>query len=190
MLKLYKKESTGISYAEYWLHDKEATIHYGKIGKVGQTEKDANYLENYQDEADFKEAFLQRFVPQGYSEFPEEEKCWIVVQYPLKSLNGTKRDIWLKDRVTDVLNSDLGWKGLGLVDGFDMGQTANPTKQFALNVFCVVVDEETGIKAIKSALRNNSCDFTRVKIASRSFSANEDFTLKFSAKKKDETFYI
>ncbi len=88
---------------------------------------------------------------------------WILIQYPLKSLTRTKRDIWLKDRVTDVLNDDLGWKGLGIVDGFDIGQTANPNKQFALNIFCVVVDEEIGIKVIKSALRNNNCDYTRVK---------------------------
>ncbi|EAF5787324.1 hypothetical protein AF454_15880, partial [Listeria monocytogenes] len=107
-----------------------------------------------------------------------------------KSLTRTKRDIWLKDRVTDVLNDDLGWKGLGIVDGFDIGQTANPNKQFALNIFCVVVDEEIGIKVIKSALRNNNCDYTRVKIASRTFSDDAEYTLNFSAKKKDVTFYV
>ncbi|EDC2895960.1 hypothetical protein GAB17_14685, partial [Listeria monocytogenes] len=71
-----------------------------------------------------------------------------------------------------------------------IGQTANPNKQFALNIFCVVVDEEIGIKVIKSALRNNNCDYTRVKIASRTFSDDAEYTLNFSAKKKDVTFYV
>ncbi|EKZ4568085.1 hypothetical protein QRT20_002927, partial [Listeria monocytogenes] len=53
-----------------------------------------------------------------------------------------------------------------------------------------VVDEEIGIKVIKSALRNNNCDYTRVKIASRPFSDDAEYTLNFSAKKKDVTFYV
>ncbi|OET37894.1 hypothetical protein AJL15_02865 [Listeria monocytogenes] len=83
----------------------------------------------------------------------------------------------------------MDWKGLGIVDGFDIGQTANPNKQFALNILCVVVDEEIGIKVIKSALRNNNCDYTRVKIASRPFLDDAEYALKFSAKKNDLDFY-
>ncbi|EQB1801862.1 hypothetical protein FZW78_13455 [Listeria monocytogenes] len=190
MLKLYKKEQNQILYAEYWINNDKAIVHYGKVGKVGEKEETSNYLEKYESKAAFHEAFINRFVPQGYSENPPNENFWILIQYPLKSLTGTKRDIWLKDRVTDVLNDDLGWKGLGIVDGVDIGQTANPNKQFALNIFCVVVDEEIGIKVIKSALRNNSCDYTSVKIASRPFSDDAEYTLKFSAKKKDVTFYV
>lgn len=44
--------------------------------------------------------------------------------------------------------------------------------------------------AIKSALRNNTCDFTNVKIAARPFSDDIEYTLKFSAKKKDLDFYV
>ncbi|EFR93617.1 conserved hypothetical protein [Listeria innocua FSL J1-023] len=54
---------------------------------------------------------------------------------------------------------------------------------------CVVVDEEIGIKVIKSALRNNNCDYTRVKIASRPFLDDAEYALKFSAKKNDLDFY-
>lgn len=189
MLKLYKKEQKDTYYAEYWIDGEQAIIHYGKIGHIRQTEKIENYLKSYKDEASFQAEFVQRFHSQGFIQI-SEEKFWILIQYPMKSLKGTKRDVWLKDRVTKILNSDLGWKGLGHVDGYDMGKTSNPQKQFALNIFCVVVDEAKGIKAIKSALRNNTCDFTNVKIAARPFSDDIEYTLKFSAKKKDLDFYV
>lgn len=72
-------------------------MHYGKVGKVGEKEETSNYLEKYENKAAFHEAFINRFVPQGYSEYPPNENFWILIQYPLKSLTGTKRDIWLKD---------------------------------------------------------------------------------------------
>lgn len=126
-------------YAEYWINNDKAIVHYGKIGKVGEKEAPPQLSGKYESKAAFHEAFINRFVPQGYSENPPNENFWILIQYPLKSLTGTKRDIWLKNRVKDVLNDDLGWKGLGGVDGFDIGQIANPNKQLALNIFCVVL---------------------------------------------------
>lgn len=39
----------------------------------------------------------------------------------MKSLMGSKCDLWFKDKVSEVLISELGWKGFGIVDGYDMG---------------------------------------------------------------------
>ena len=191
MLKLYRKEQDGsLSYAEYWIDHDEAIIHCGKVGYQGHTERIEDYLSKFAGEEEFKAGFIKRFLPQGFNEITQQDTYWILVQYPLKSLQGSKRDLWLKDRATDVLNVELGWKGLGHVDGFDMGRTSNPDKQFALNIFCIVVDEEKSIAVIKSALRKYGCDYTKIKIASRPASDNTIYTLKYSAKKNDFRFFI
>lgn len=102
---------------------------------------------------------------------------------------GSKRDLWLKDKATEALTNELGWKGLGFVDGHDMGKTANPGPQYALNIYCFVMDEELGIQAIKRVLKETRLDYTRIKIASRELNSDGEYVLKYSAKKGLE-FYV
>ncbi|NMI07108.1 hypothetical protein HF638_24255 [Paenibacillus sp. SZ31] len=107
----------------------------------------------------------------------------------MKSMAGSKRDLWLKDKASEALISELGWKGLGVVDGHDMGKTANPVTAFALNIYCYVVDEKLGIQAIKRVLKETRLDYTRIKIASRELENDGEYVLKYSAK-KDQEFYV
>ncbi|RAW18507.1 hypothetical protein DC345_03970 [Paenibacillus taichungensis] len=113
----------------------------------------------------------------------------LLVQYPMKSMAGNKRDLWLKDKASETLTSELGWKGLGFVDGHDMGKTANPVAQYALNIYCFVVDEKLGIQTIKRVLRETRLDHTRIKIASRKLNSDGEYVLRHSAK-KDLEFYV
>ncbi|UOK63886.1 hypothetical protein MT997_04195 [Paenibacillus sp. OVF10] len=41
------------------------------------------------------------------------EKYWLVVQYPLKSAQGSKRDHWLKEKVMEYLETVLTQADLG-----------------------------------------------------------------------------
>ncbi|EGL15230.1 MULTISPECIES: hypothetical protein [unclassified Paenibacillus] len=111
------------------------------------------------------------------------EKSWLVVQFPLKSVKGSQRDHWLKDKVTEYLGIFLSDAELGYVDGFDMGKCVSDPTAYALNIFCVVTDEASGIALIKRVLREYRLDYTRIKIAAMPYENGDAYTLKYAYKK-------
>ncbi|MFC4304339.1 hypothetical protein [Cohnella boryungensis] len=111
------------------------------------------------------------------------EKFWLVVQYPLKSENGNQRDHWLKDKVMEHLEISLADANLGYVDGFDRGKCISDPKKYALNIFCVITEEERGIALVKRVLRESRLDYTRILIATMPYGKEETYTLKYSYKK-------
>lgn len=191
MKKLYKIDKGELWYAEYWIISdlKKVVIHTGKVGTKGTTEE-LNFSDFSEDEKKLDNFFEQRFRKQEFKEFTNDNLYWLVVQYKMKSLKGNTRDYWLKDKVMEYLNDELGWNGLGHVDGFDMGKTIADSKKFVLNIFCIVVNEEIAINAIKRCLREYRLDYTQIKIASRQNLPITEYELKYSAKKNDQTFSI
>ncbi|WP_028559326.1 hypothetical protein [Paenibacillus pinihumi] len=111
------------------------------------------------------------------------EKFWLVVQYPLKSAKGSQRDHWLREKVMEYLEISLADANLGYVDGFDMGNCISDPKRYALNIFCVVTEEERGIALVKRVLRESRLDYTRIKIATMPYGKEETYTLKYAYKK-------
>ncbi|MGM1048896.1 MAG: hypothetical protein ACQEXX_22510 [Bacillota bacterium] len=111
------------------------------------------------------------------------EKFWLVVQYPLKSAKGSQRDHWLKDKVMEYLDISLADANLGYVDGSDMGKCISDPKKYALNIFCVVTEEERSIALVKRVLRDSRLDYTRIKIATMPYGKEETYTLKYAYKK-------
>ncbi len=191
MFKLHKKDSkNNLLYAECWISDNEkGIVHTGKVGKDGDT-KEFDIGEKFRTMSDFLEYFAEHFKQLGYYKFKDDDLTWLVVQFEMKSLKGNKRDHWLKDKVTKYLNSELGWRGIGHVNGFDMGEQISFKGKYALNILCEVYDEEKGIAAIKRCLREYRLDYTRIKIASRPYLSDVGFQLKYSAKKNDQNFSI
>lgn len=110
------------------------------------------------------------------------EKCWLAVQYPMKSAKGSKRDHWLREKVTEYLESSLANIDLGYVDGFDMGKCVSDPNQFALTIFGVVTEEERGIALVKRVLRESKLDYTRMKIATMPYGKEASYTLKYAYK--------
>ncbi len=191
MKKLYKQDNAILLYAEYWIdQEKQAVIiHTGKVGKTGETEE--INLNNFSGSVEKAETFFfNKYKPLGFSELADLEKYEIVVQYKMKSLQGNKRDHWLRDKVSDYLNHELGWNGLGYVDGYDMRKMISDDQKFVLNIYCIVVDEEKGIAAIKRCLREYCLDYTQVKIASKPYLSEIPYQLKYSPKKNNQTFSI
>ena len=191
MFKLHKRDATNnLLYAECWVSDEKLiVVHTGKVGKKGETEE-FTIGEKFKTSSEFLSHFEENFKKLGYSEFHEADLTWLVVQFEMKSLKGAKRDHWLKDKVSEYLNDELGWKGIGHVDGADMGEQIAFKGKYALNILCEVYDEEKGIAAIKRCLREYRLDYTRIKIASRPYLSDVGFQLKYSAKKKDQTFSL
>lgn len=186
MVTLYKQASNGkLLYAEYWIEEDEVVEHIGEVGTVGTTTR-MDFPASFSDEDEFKVDFHNRYSDQGYKQASEDDGYMLIIQYPMKSLTGSKRDLWLKDKASEALTSELGWKGLGIVDGHDMGQTANTVPQYALNIYCLVMDETLGIQAVKRVLRETRLDYTKIKIASRDLKNDGDYILKYSAKNNQE----
>lgn len=111
------------------------------------------------------------------------EQFWLVVQYPLKSEKGSQRDHWLREKVMEYLEKSLADADLGYVDGFDMGKSITDPKKYALNIFCVVKEEERGIALVKRVLKESRLDYTRIKIATMPYGKEETYTLKYASKK-------
>lgn len=112
------------------------------------------------------------------------EKFWLAVQYPLKSAKGSQRDHWLREKVMEYLELSLADADLGHVDGFDMGTCISDPKKYALNIFCVVTEEERGIALVKRVIKESRLDYTRIKMATMPYGKEEKtYTLKYAYKK-------
>lgn len=118
------------------------------------------------------------------------EKFWLVVQYPLKSAKGSQRDHWLREKVMEYLEMSLADANLGYVDGFDIGKCISDPQKYALNIFCVITEEERSIALVKRVLRDSRLDYTRIKIATMPYGKEETYTLKYAYKKGVTDFSI
>ncbi|GAA3400487.1 hypothetical protein ACFFNY_16340 [Paenibacillus hodogayensis] len=118
------------------------------------------------------------------------EKFWLAVQYPLKSVKGSQRDHWLKDKVMECLDLSLSDANLGCVDGFDMGKCISDPKKYALTIFCVITEEERSIALVKRVLRESRLDYTRIKMATMPYGKEETYTLKYAYKKGVSDFSL
>lgn len=183
MLKLYKRENNSILYAECWVHENVATVHLGVVGDNGQSREFV-----CDDESSSMDNFQKEYAEQGYTIWPEEHYHWVVLQWPMKTLEGSAYNRGMRDKATAILDELLGWTGLGHVDGFDMGRTSNPKEEFALNIFCMVINSEIAVKCIIDTL-SIQLDCSRLKIASRAKS-EDGYTLKYCAKEKEDWFYV
>lgn len=178
MIKYYKTDDKEqLLYKETWFDKlkKVAIVHYGKVGFKGKIEEISIATEKVND--DFVINFCKECENDGYYQIEEDNYHWVVVQFPLKSELGNKRDLWLKDKVQEYLKDHLGWYGLGDVDGFDMGKKK-------LNIFCKVVDDERAVSSIKTCLKEYRLDLNQARIATKKV-GEINYSLKFSHKKVD-----
>ena len=173
MLKTYKRDDRGrLLFREAWATSPgEAVVHTGTVGRRGKSEQRVV--------TEGQEAFLAAFErdarSRGFAPIPRADQLWLVVQFPLRSKMGNKRDAWLLEKGSEYLNNELGWRGLGHVDGHDRGN-------HKLNIFCVVVDAPLAVTAAKSCLRTSRLDLNRARIATRGYSSDEDYVLRYSKK--------
>lgn len=175
VIKLYKIiEDKGLHYKEMWFDNAQSAtvVHWGKVGFVGKTEE---YSMSIEEAKDYSRKFTSTCKEEGYNEFPEEELVDIIIQFPLKSEQGNKRDKWLGEKCTEYLQDHLGWRGLGYCEGSDIGNKR-------LNIFCIVVDEDRAVSSIKTCLKTNRLDLTHAIIVARRWNEDGEFRLKYSHK--------
>lgn len=168
MRKLYKRDQGRLLYRECWVEAGATTVHHGVVGRRGAVERGELAV----SEAAFERAFVRESRDLGYAPIPTSEMFSLVVQFPMKSAMGNKRDRWLLETVSKHLDEELGWRGLGHVDGNDFGSGE-------LNVFSWVVDDVLGADAAKARLRASRLDLARARIATRR-RGEDQYVLRYS----------
>lgn len=145
--------------------------HSGKVGYVGTVTKTNMTSEESRPHL---LNFSSICAKEGYAKLADVQLCTIIIQFPLKSKKGNKRDKWLMDKVSEYLKEYLGWRGIGVVESFGIDNGK-------LNIYCIVVDEERAVSAIKSCLKTYRLDLTHAIIAARNWD-DEGFRVKYSHK--------
>jgi hypothetical protein len=143
MIKLYKNTSTGLLYWETWEHEGTHTVHWGKVGEIGE-----DRLVRDSSQGNAKKAVQQEILArrkEGYAEI--EDLHTLVIQYRLDNW-GNESDLERRYRVEDLMNECLGWTGLGHCDGGDIGSGT-------INIFCLVVDPHVAIAPIVADLEKH-----------------------------------
>lgn len=140
MLKLYKDTPEGLVYWETWENDRTHTIHWGKVGEVGDSKKLPISLFKNSKRVIRQEIKARR--DEGYAE--REELDVLIIQFRLDNW-GNSSDLERRQKIESLMNECLGWTGLGHCDGGDIGSGT-------INIFCLVVDPYAAVVPIVADL--------------------------------------
>lgn len=185
MVKLYLQDGDILRYAEVWVDGDIVTEHIGVCGETGEvTECQIDSEDGWQE---YLTGFLKCYYEQGYDQWPESELCWLIVQFPVAPVALQRGampelapdDAALRDAAEAAVNEALGWTGLGMADGWEVGRQMDDEERFVLNLYCVAVDSGLALGALKEALEME-VDCSHMKIAARE-SGQEDYELIYSA---------
>lgn len=144
MLKIYKDINGILNYWEAWDNgDETATIHFGRVGQVGQIQEIKS--EVFVDCEELIQRKADKKIASGYAEFDKEKLSHLEIEYRADG-DGSERDIEKRELLEERLDQALGWLGLGHVDG-------GTIRDGSLEIVCVVVDFEIAKKMIEQDLK-------------------------------------
>jgi hypothetical protein len=171
-LRVYRRRADGtLEFREAW-HDDDASqfvVNHGPVGHVS-TSQATDDVDAAAGEA-LLVAFASQCTEDGYEEIPDSEQHRIAAQFALKSQDGTERDRFLERQAVGALTAHLAWRGLGTVEGSEIGSGK-------LTIFARCVDVNKAVAAVKTCLREATSDFTKLSIAVAAPEAPDDFKLK------------
>jgi len=88
-IKLYKKSDANVLYWETWnIDDKNAIIHWGRLGSMGDHEKISTPLHS-----EFKDkinTLIDSKINEGYTEIPIEKQFTVAITFKLKTWGSPK----------------------------------------------------------------------------------------------------
>jgi hypothetical protein len=130
MLKLYRMTNGVMEYWEAWATANEITIHWGQLGKEGESRElpiipGINPYDTIKREA-------KPIRTAGFKPLKRTALRSIVIQYKIGG-HGSTDDLDKRVRIEELMNAELGWTGLGHCDGGDIGSGE-------MNIFCYVAD--------------------------------------------------
>ncbi|MFJ4208169.1 hypothetical protein ACIPY2_06910 [Paenarthrobacter sp. NPDC089675] len=176
LIRMYKRDDGGVlHFREAWFDDEDQhfVVNHGVVGHQSSTE------ESGVDDDTTAEGLMAAFAAQceddGYAEIAPSQQFWVVAQFALKTKDGTERDKHLERKAKSALTTELAWRGLGVVDRSEMGNSR-------LNIFCLCPDVNKAVNAIKVCVRNEDLDFTKLSIAAAPYDDPTAFKVKHSPK--------
>lgn len=138
MIKLYNEIDGVLYYWETWDNGKVHIVHYGTVGSDGISE---TILKNKLEDIIKLQTKLKQ---DGYLEYPIEKMDILIIEYSIDGF-GSKEDIDKRHKLEELMNSALGWMGLGNCDGGSIGDNT-------MEICCYVVNFDTAKKAIEYIL--------------------------------------
>lgn len=172
IVRTYKRDEDGtLNFREAWFSEYEGeelgqfVVNHGVVGHQSKTEtaKDVTGA----TAAGLLDAFIEQCEEDGFKALTDADQHWVIVQYALKSVEGTDRDKYLETTAKEALTGHLAWRGLGTVESSDYA----PRK---LNIRILSPEPKKAVSAIKTCLREAKLDFTKLSIATAPFDAPEN----------------
>lgn len=157
MIKLFKKIGDKTFYWETWENEKIHAVHWGQVGKKGETTEYRSYLSGIMPK---KVRNLYRAkLDDGYKELEEdasdENFQVLLIEFKVDGF-GSEADLQKRHDLEDRMNETLGWTGLGNCDGGSIGSGT-------MEVCCFAVDFEIAKKTIEEDLMDTEfSDYTRI----------------------------
>jgi hypothetical protein len=145
VLKLYRTRGDVTEYWEAWTTAKDVTIHWGKVGEVGETRELPHEVGLHPSEIIKRESKPHRAA--GFRPRKIDELHCVIIQYKIEG-HGNVADHDRRVQVEELINECLGWTGLGHCDGGDIGSGS-------MNVFCYVVDLVIAQKVVVNSLKEH-----------------------------------
>ncbi|APF39786.1 hypothetical protein BHE16_00715 [Neomicrococcus aestuarii] len=172
---MYRTNDKGIqSFREAWYEDpaevteeddlnedaeadlRQFVVNHGNVGHMSKTSEEKNVSAERAEE--LFAGFIEQSLEDGFRELAPEEQTWVIVQFALKTKEGTARDQNLEMNAKREFSNHLAWRGLGTVESSDFA----PWK---LNIRILTPDAATTIGAIKTISRDAKLDPTKMRIA-------------------------
>ncbi|UVJ41127.1 hypothetical protein [Arthrobacter sp. CJ23] len=176
IIRTYKRDDEGVlHFREAWYDEEyqQLVVNHGVAGHQSKTE------ETDVDDETAVEGLMAAFAAQceedGYAEIPESEQYWVVAQLALKTKDGTERDRYLERKAKAALTSELAWRGLGIVERTEIGNSR-------LNIFCLCPDVNKAVNAIKVCIRGEDLDYTKLSIGAAPHTDPTAFRVRYSPK--------
>lgn len=151
MIKLYREKPEGIEYWETWEHEGVHTVHWGRLGERGQSEKVRDSF--FRSAEKVVAGRIEEKLREGFHETGDQNV--LLIEYAIAGM-GTAEDLDKRHRLENRMNETLGWTGLGHSDG---GSSGSGT----MEVCCLVVNFDIAAKIIAADLAGTEfADFTRI----------------------------
>lgn len=167
IVRTYRRDEEGTLYfREAWYAQYEGeevgqfVVNHGTVGHQSKTEtaKDVSVA----TATGLLDAFMEQCAEDGYQTLSAEDQSWVIVQYALKTAEGTDRDKYLEATAKEALTGHLAWRGLGTVESSDYA----PRK---LNIRILSPEPKKAVAAVKTCLREAKLDFTKLSVATAAF---------------------
>ncbi len=152
-------------------------VNHGTVGHIS-TSKDAP-VDTVEEAEGMLAAFAQQCAEDGFAPLARGEQSLVVAQFALKSDRVSDRDKHLASRVKDALTAHLAWRGSGVLEKIEFKSAGHGLGK--LNVHIIAPDAARAVSNIKTCIREEKLDFTKLTIAAGQIDQPDTLRAKHSA---------